>query len=98
MSPDTLKIKVSIGNRTYPLTIKRADEESVRKAAKTIESMLKDFQRNYAVQDQQDLLAMCALQLATKVEQTQNNAVVVDKGITDRLEALSDQLSNVLAE
>ena len=98
MSPDALKIKVSIGNRTYPLTIKRSDEESVRKAAKTIESMLKDFQRNYAVQDQQDLLAMCALQLATKVEQTQHNAVVVDKGITDRLEALSDQLASVLAE
>lgn len=98
MSPDTLKIKVSIGNRTYPLTIKRADEESVRRAAKTIESMLRDFQKNYAVQDQQDLLAMCALQLATKVEQTQSNAVVVDKDVTEKLEALSDQLSSVLAE
>lgn len=93
-----LKIKVSIGNRTYPLTIKRADEESVRKAAKTIESMLKDFQRNYAVQDQQDLLAMCALQLATKVERTQSDAVVVDQEVTDRLEALGKQLSDVLAD
>ncbi len=93
-----LKIKVSIGNRTYPLTIKRADEESVRKAAKTIEAMLKDFQRNYAVQDQQDLLAMCALQLATKVERTQSDAVVVDQEVTDRLEALGKQLSDVLAD
>ncbi|QTN39743.1 cell division protein ZapA [Cryomorphaceae bacterium] len=98
MDPNMLKIKVSIGNRTYPLTIKRADEESVRKAAKTIESMLKDFQRNYAVQDQQDLLAMCALQLATKVERTQSDAVVVDQEVTDRLEALGKQLSDALAD
>ncbi len=98
MDPNTLKIKVGIGNRTYPLTIKRAEEESVRRAAKTIESMLRDFQQSYAVQDQQDLLAMCALQLATKVEQMQEDAVMADRDITDRLEALGDRLSDVLAE
>ena len=98
MDDANLKIKVGIGNRTYPLTIKRADEESVRRAAKTIESMLRDFQRNYAVQDQQDLLAMCALQLATKVDRTQDESVVVDKDTTERLEKLSEQLARVLAE
>ena len=61
---DELSIKVSIGGRTYPLTIQRDEEEIIRKAAKKVEDTLLQFQQNYAVRDKQDLLAMVALQMA----------------------------------
>ncbi len=62
----TLKIKVNISNRTYPLTIKREEEEAIRLAVKHINEAVKRFEERYAVQDKQDVLAMCALQIATQ--------------------------------
>ncbi|PPK93687.1 cell division protein ZapA [Nonlabens xylanidelens] len=66
---DKLKIKISIADRVYPLTIDPSREEGLRKAAKSIEAMIKQLEQSYAVRDKQDLLAMCALQFAAKSEQ-----------------------------
>ncbi|WP_213521170.1 cell division protein ZapA [Nonlabens sp.] len=66
---DQLKIKISIADRVYPLTIDPSREEGLRKAAKSIEAMIKQLEQSYAVRDKQDLLAMCALQFAAKSEQ-----------------------------
>ena len=64
-----LKIKLSIADRVYPLTIHPDQEEGLRKAAKKIEGMIKKFESSYAVRDKQDVLAMCALQYAAQLEQ-----------------------------
>jgi cell division protein ZapA (FtsZ GTPase activity inhibitor) len=61
-----LKIKVNIANRAYPLTIKPEEEEDIRAAVKHIEEAVKRFEERYSVQDKQDVLAMCALQIATQ--------------------------------
>jgi cell division protein ZapA len=70
---NTLRIKISIADRVYPLTINYEQEEAIRKAAKQIDAMIKEFEENYAVRDKQDLLAMCALELASKDEQVKIN-------------------------
>ena len=59
-------VKVSIGNRTYPLRVSKEEEEKVQQAAQAINKRLKEFEDSYAVKDKQDLLAMCALQFATE--------------------------------
>lgn len=61
----TLKIKVNIAQRVYPLTIRRNEEERIRKAVAAINEAVRRFEERYAVQDKQDVLAMCALQFAT---------------------------------
>lgn len=66
---NTLKIKLSIADRIYPLTIQPEQEEGLRIAAKKIEAMIKQFEQNYAVRDKQDVLAMCAVQFAAQTEQ-----------------------------
>jgi len=66
---EKLKIKLSIADRIYPLTIEPTQEEGLRKAAKNIEQLAKKFEQSYAVRDKQDVLAMCALQFASKIEQ-----------------------------
>ena len=66
---EALKIKLTIADRLYPLTIQAEQEEGLRKAAKRIEEMIKRFEQSYAVRDKQDVLAMCALQFAAQVEQ-----------------------------
>ena len=42
-----LSIKVNIGGRSYPLTIKRNEEEKIRKAASKINENLKELKNNY---------------------------------------------------
>lgn len=67
---DQFKIKLSIADRVYPLTINSDQEEGLRIAAKRINDMIKQFEENYAVRDKQDVLAMCALQFASQYEQS----------------------------
>lgn len=94
---DKLKIKLSIADRVYPLTINPEQEEGLRKAAKKIEAMIKQFEQSYAVRDKQDVLAMCALQFAAQVEQK-----IIDKdgdmtNVASRLNALNDLLYDHLS-
>lgn len=66
---DSFKIKVTIADRVYPLTISNPDEEEgLRKAAKKINDLVAKFEQNYAVGDKQDVLAMSALQFASLIE------------------------------
>lgn len=90
---EKLKIKLSIADRVYPLTIDPAQEEGLRKAAKNIELLAQKFEQNYAVRDKQDVLAMCALQFASKLEQKDIEEEEDTKEACERLMAL-DQLIN----
>ena len=66
---NNLKIKVTIADRVYPLTIRdEREEEGIRQAVKYINEMVKQFEQNYEVRDKQDVLAMCALQFASQKE------------------------------
>lgn len=66
---EKLKVNVIIAGRTYPLLVDGADEEEgMRKAARIINDLILNFEQNYAVADKQDVLAMCALQFASKLE------------------------------
>ena len=46
MENDRLKIKISIADRVYPLTIHPSKEEGLRKAAKKIEETIKQFEQS----------------------------------------------------
>jgi cell division protein ZapA len=94
---EKLKIKLSIADRVYPLTIDPSQEEGLRKAAKNIEQLAKKFEQNYAVRDKQDVLAMCALQFASKIEQKGIDQIEGTKEAEERLKALSDLVSSRLA-
>lgn len=91
---DKLKIKLSIADRVYPLTIDPAQEEGLRKATKEIEAMVKQFEQNYAVRDKQDVLAMCALQFASKVTQKTIN----DDSLSEETATRLDKLVQLLDE
>ena len=89
---EQLKIKLSIANRVYPLTIAPSQEEGLRKATKKIEAMISQFEQNYSVRDKQDVLAMCALQFAAQVEQKTIDKEYVNEEVQEKLEALSELL------
>ena len=90
---DKLKIKVTIADRVYPLTIKTSEEEGVRKAVKKIGDLSKKFAQSYAVQDKQDVLAMCALQFASQLE-VKN---IFDKAVIENVENKLDEINGILS-
>ena len=73
---DKLKIKLTLADRVYPMTITANQEASLRASAKKIDAMIKQLEENYAVRDKQDVLAMCALQYAAQLEKQSENKEV----------------------
>lgn len=93
---EKLKIKLSIADRVYPLTVDLSQEEGLRSASKKIDAMIKQFEENYAVRDKQDVLAMCALQFASQVEQKQVDNAIDGSETLDRLKKINDLLFDYL--
>ncbi|WP_121049218.1 cell division protein ZapA [Lacinutrix venerupis] len=89
---EMLKIKLSVANRVYPLTIPPSQEEGLRKAAKKIDAMIKQFEQSYSVRDKQDVLAMCALQFASQVEQKTLDREYVNEHVEEKLNTLNQML------
>lgn len=94
---EKLKIKLSIADRMYPLTIDPTQEEGLRKAARAIDELVKKFEQNYAVRDKQDVLAMCALQFASKIEQQDLEKSENQNQVLKRLCALENLLDTGLS-
>jgi cell division protein ZapA len=86
-------LKVVVGGRTYPLTVNHGEEAKVTKAAEEINRAIKMLQDNYAVKDMQDLLAMTALQMATK---SVTSSTSVQPADYSAVEKLLSELSNEL--
>ncbi len=91
---DSLKIKVTLAGRVYPIKVRNAEEEEgMRKAANKINNLVTKFEKSYAVSDKQDVLAMCALQFASLIEinsiTDQNELLEVSKKLSE-LDALID--------
>ena len=93
---ERLKIKLSIANRVYPLTITLDQEEGLRLAAQKIETTIKQFENSYSVQDKQDVLAMCALQFATQNEQKTIDNTSLNEDLESRLIAVDELLDTHL--
>ena len=92
---DKLSIKINIANRFYPMKIERSSEESIRNAVKNIESRLKFYEDNYEIKDKQDILAMCLIEYASKLEKLNNSKLINDDGISDKLIKLDQLLSDI---
>ncbi|KFF14958.1 cell division protein ZapA [Flavobacterium hydatis] len=93
---EKLKIKISIADRVYPLTVELSQEEGLRSASKKIDVMIKQFEENYAVRDKQDVLAMCALQFASQVEQKQIDKAIDSDETIERIKRLNILLDQYL--
>jgi cell division protein ZapA len=58
-----LSIKLKIGEREYPMRVEPEEEELLRQAGSAINEHMKFYQKKYAKDDKQDLLAIVAIDL-----------------------------------
>lgn len=72
-------LEITIGGRTYPLTLSPEEVQAVREAAAAVEKQVSDLKRQYAITDRIDLMAMAALQIAVQ-SKTQRPLNVTSSG------------------
>ena len=94
---ENLKTKLKIANRVYPLSVSPDQESSLRSSANKINNTIQQLEKNYAVQDKQDVLAMCSLQYAAQLErsinQTTGNENIEDNKIQELIDMIDIHLS-----
>ncbi|MDO5656582.1 MAG: cell division protein ZapA [Flavobacteriaceae bacterium] len=82
-------MKITIAGRQYPMTVHEHEEETIRKAGKEINEMIKIFEQKYDIRDKQDALAMCALQFVSK-------SMTMEKSESDNDTELAQRLQNII--
>ncbi len=93
---DTIKVKIVIAGRFYPLIVKREEEQDVRNAAKVLDEMVQRMREEYAISDIQDILSMCSLQLMLKKEDFQKNESLSAIQYASKIKKLSTQIKTLL--
>lgn len=91
-----LSIKVKIANRVYPLTVNTEEEEGIRRSAERINSSISEFEQLYEVKDQQDLLAMVALKIASKNFELDNKGTISSTNVEKDLIEVEQLFDNYL--
>jgi len=91
-----LNIKVNIGGRPYSLTVKRNEEEIVRKAADDVSKTINEYSKAFEYKDMQDLYAMVSLQYASGLMHIENEKSFKDREMKDKLKEIDAVLTSQL--
>ncbi len=84
------KVNITIAGRTYPLTVSENEEQTVKLSEQKIQSNINKLTDRYKINDPQDLLAMTALEFATRIE----NSKAADLSEQDKKKL--DEIRNLL--
>ena len=91
---EKLSIRINIGDRFYPLTIDREDEEQIREAAKTINDKIAQYKHRYKEKDLIDFLSMTSLQFAIKVSQKETDTF--SDAARDEIKIINEDLKSYI--
>jgi cell division protein ZapA (FtsZ GTPase activity inhibitor) len=69
-----VSLKVEIASSVYSLKVTSEEELSVKKAVELINQKIAEFEKQYAVKDKKDVLAMVTLQLVSQLHKQAANA------------------------
>jgi len=90
-----LSININIAGRAYPLLINASEEEIIRQAGKIINEKLQFFSEQFSVKDNQDAIAMFALQYVTDHLKQKVHTAEEDKRLNNRLNEVLSTLHSV---
>jgi cell division protein ZapA len=93
---DELSIKIKIGDREYPMKVKKHEEERVRAAGKVINEKLKSYRDQFGLDDKQDLLAMTAFDCVVEKMAAEESDHAVDQSVVDKVNHLNQLVSQAI--
>ncbi|MCK5824328.1 MAG: cell division protein ZapA [Ichthyobacteriaceae bacterium] len=71
---DKVRVQIRIADREYPISSSLEEVDRLRLISTQIAKMAEGFEKNFAVKDKQDVLAMTAFHLALKLDLCKNNS------------------------
>ncbi|WP_321374097.1 cell division protein ZapA [uncultured Draconibacterium sp.] len=96
MKDKDFRIHIKIDGRVYPLNINRDEEERYRKAAKIVEETISGFRKMFQDNDNQDIMAMTAFQVALRYTEEQQRRDYSQ--FIDEIKDITDDISDFLKE
>lgn len=90
-----LSINIHIAGRVYPLSVKAEEEIHLRTAGKLIQDKLHEYSSQFNLRDQQDALAMFALEIATENLALKRQQSMSDMENQSALNQVEDLLKHV---
>lgn len=93
---ELIPINIIIGDRSYRIRTKQADEEVIRKTVKMINDKIVEFKTQFAGKDMQDYIAMVIIWYATQNTADDGNTLINDELATALLK-MEDQIDKALA-
>lgn len=90
-----LSININIAGRAYPLTVTKEEEQNLRAAGKLIQEKLQQYSAQFNLRDQQDALAMFAIEIANE-NSALRKQLAAEAGETDKkLGEIEQMLSHI---
>jgi len=93
---DELSIKIKIADREYPMKVRPADEERVRKAGKSINERLRSYRERFGIDDKQDLLSMVAFDCLIEKMEAEEKSYGADENVLEKISDLNQKISQFL--
>ncbi|HMR45484.1 MAG: cell division protein ZapA [Bacteroidetes bacterium] len=95
---ETVSMLINVGNRQLNLKVPAADQENILKAEKLLNDKIAALRKSYAVNDNQDILAMCAFSIAGELISQQASGKKSENTRMEKLESLDALLNGFLAQ
>lgn len=87
-------LRIELAGRAYPLTIHPEEEANIRSAAQEINESIARLKASYPLTDKQDLLAMAALEVATRaLNVAKPQSPTFEKEVLEELDRLLNELN-----
>lgn len=82
------RIKVKIADRVYPQTVSEDNEAAIRKAARSVDEVIREYTRTYPGVSQIDISTVVALNAAMESEILKEKLALME----EKISSLSDML------
>ncbi len=89
---------IQVGNRSLNLKVPASEQENILKAEKLLNDKIAALRKQYAVNDNQDILAMCAFSIAGELISNQASFNKSDHNRLEKLESIDTLLNNFLKQ
>lgn len=93
---DEIRINILVADRNYRLTIDKADEAKVRRAADMINERVKEYRSVYTDKDYLSLVSMACIQFATSVVKYEDDSAFKDQYLDKQLDTIDALLTENL--
>lgn len=93
---EELAVKVKICGRAYPMQVQAIEETRVRTASNLINEQVKAYSERFGIHDQQDLLAMVALDCLIDTLKSKEGTVQETQALAEQVDTLVQLVDRAL--